>query len=464
MAHRPPGERRCGPADAGEADVEASRSSRLPPRHQAARIGLATIARLLADSEPFRLRWALQHWPYPIAKLIRSLIPPATNRPAALLESETWILKTAWDRLNLEGRLALAWPESSSAKLGGTGTLRGARKGSSSDVVHIHGNGSKDSPCTRVKGAICREPRNEPDRARFTSGPGYRPAGRGRRSAGMAPASVAPPFQPGTTPESLGSRRRPSPSSRLAGNDIGTPIAIDRPEILWRASGLGRAGLVAQMTAARLATRLAMGIEIPLAHTIVDRLLGFDRSFGESRLQLTPVEWGVWTFLFLRGSIRSTRKGDRILERARAPLVIRACGELTLDRVGPDPFDPSGLGSIVTVRWPVRIGDIAGAARLWLPESVVSLWLAAPIRPGDGDTALASRPEIFDPAAESLRRVPRGELASSWRALAGLVTMSQGLRRLRIGGVLPLSESPADRHSGQSERSRRLDPRPRRSR
>jgi hypothetical protein len=94
-------------------DVEASRSSKLPPRHQAARIGLATIARLLADREQFRLRWALQHWPYPIAKLIRSLMPPTTNRPTVLIDSETWILKTAWDRLNLEGRLALAWPESS---------------------------------------------------------------------------------------------------------------------------------------------------------------------------------------------------------------------------------------------------------------------------------------------------------------------------------------------------------------
>jgi hypothetical protein len=93
-------------------DVESSRSSKLPPRHRAARIGLATIARLLADSEQFRLRWALQHWPYPIAKLIRSLIPSATNRPAALIHSETWILKTAWDRLNLERRLVLAWPES----------------------------------------------------------------------------------------------------------------------------------------------------------------------------------------------------------------------------------------------------------------------------------------------------------------------------------------------------------------
>ena len=92
-------------------DVENSGRFKLPPRHRAARIGLTTIARLLADSEQFRLRWALQHWPYPIAKLIRSLIPPATNRHAVLIDSETWILKTAWDRLNLEGRLALAWPE-----------------------------------------------------------------------------------------------------------------------------------------------------------------------------------------------------------------------------------------------------------------------------------------------------------------------------------------------------------------
>jgi len=92
-------------------DVESSRSSQLPPRRHSARIGLLTMARLLADCEPFRLRWALQHWPYPIAKLIRSLMPPAASRPALLLEWETLILKTAWDRLNLEGRLGPAWPE-----------------------------------------------------------------------------------------------------------------------------------------------------------------------------------------------------------------------------------------------------------------------------------------------------------------------------------------------------------------
>jgi hypothetical protein len=91
-------------------DVASSQASRLPARHQSARIGLTTIARLLADIEPFRLRWALQHWPYPVAKLIRSLLPSSPSRPSALLESESLILRTAWDRLNFEGRLETTWP------------------------------------------------------------------------------------------------------------------------------------------------------------------------------------------------------------------------------------------------------------------------------------------------------------------------------------------------------------------
>ena len=224
-------------------------------------------------------------------------------------------------------------------------------------------------------------------------------------------------------------------------NDIGAPIAIDRPEILWRASGLGRASLVAQMTAPRLAARMAMGIEIPLAHTVVDRLLGFDRSFGESRLQLTPVEWGVWTFLFLRALDCFDPQAGLDSRKSMSTAHHLGLGELSLDRVGPDPFDSSDLGSIVTIRWPVRIGDIAGSARLWLPETVVSFWLAAPILPGDADTAADPTVEEVDSAAESFRRLARGELAGARRAEAGLVTLSQGLKRLRPGGVLPLSES-----------------------
>ena len=165
---------------------------------------------------------------------------------------------------------------------------------------------------------------------------------------------------------------------------MGVPITLDQPEVLWRASGLRRPDLVVQMTAPRLATRLALGIEIPLAHTVVDRLLGFDRRLAESRLQVSPVEWGVWTFLVLRAldSLEGSAEPDRRASPGGSRLV--APGDLTLDRVGPDPFDPSGLGSIVTIRWPVRAGSMAGAARLWLAESVFQRWLDSPPGPVGG--------------------------------------------------------------------------------
>ena len=92
------------------ADVQSIVNSKLPRRHHAARIGLLTLARLLADLEPFRLRWALQHWPYPIVKLTRSLMS-STKRTPAILAGETELLKTAWERLTLEGRLETRWPE-----------------------------------------------------------------------------------------------------------------------------------------------------------------------------------------------------------------------------------------------------------------------------------------------------------------------------------------------------------------
>jgi flagellar motor switch protein FliN len=222
-------------------------------------------------------------------------------------------------------------------------------------------------------------------------------------------------------------------------DEMGIAVEIDRPEIRWRASGLGRAGLVAQMSVPRLATRLAMAIETPLAHAVVDRLLGFDRPFAQSRLQLTPVEWGVWTFLFVRAI--SSFDTEPAADSRQTPETAANMnpGDVTLERVGPDPFDPSGLGSIVTVRWPVRIADVAGAVRLWLPESMISHWAAAPPRPPARNTVAAPSPEDIERAGESLRHASRRELASCWRAEAGLVTMSQGLKRLRAGGVLPLS-------------------------
>jgi type III secretion system YscQ/HrcQ family protein len=227
-----------------------------------------------------------------------------------------------------------------------------------------------------------------------------------------------------------------------------TSIAVDRPEVLWRASGLNRPGLVAQLTAPRLGTRIAVGIELPLAHAVVDRLLGFDRSLGESRLQLTPVEWGIWTFLILR--LLETLQANEAPDRSKPEIVSGALGasDLTLDRVGPDSFDPGGLGAIVTVRWPVRVGNVAGAVRLWVTESVVQSWTASAARVRPHWRATSRTLEEIASPAETVGRVRQGELGSLWRAEAGCLPLPQGLRRLRVGGVLPfsgeaLSGSPA---------------------
>jgi hypothetical protein len=74
-------------------------------RRRIAQLGLTTMARLLADADPFRVRWALQHLPYPIAKRIRTLMPPLHRRSMAISELESLILKTAWERLTLEERI-----------------------------------------------------------------------------------------------------------------------------------------------------------------------------------------------------------------------------------------------------------------------------------------------------------------------------------------------------------------------
>ncbi|HKI16588.1 MAG TPA: FliM/FliN family flagellar motor switch protein [Isosphaeraceae bacterium] len=222
---------------------------------------------------------------------------------------------------------------------------------------------------------------------------------------------------------------------------MGTPIELSRPEVQWRASGLQRPSLVVQLTAPRLATKLAVGIEISLAHTIVDHMLGFDRAFAESRLQLTPVEWGIGTFLALRvldslaGFAAQGPGGTASIESPFDP------GDVTVDRVGPDPFDPTGLGAIVTVRWSVRAGEVTAAVRLWLAESSVTLWTAS----FNGYPAGRSEPWPRDdgpgPSSGSDRRLRRAALSGIWRAVAGQVLMPRGLARLRIGGVLPISDS-----------------------
>ena len=100
------------------AGVRSDRAARCPiqpggesaRRRRTAHLGLLTIARLLADCEPFRVRWALQHWPYTIAKPTRSLMPPDSKRSLVVTQVESLVLKTAWERLNLEGRSPRAGP------------------------------------------------------------------------------------------------------------------------------------------------------------------------------------------------------------------------------------------------------------------------------------------------------------------------------------------------------------------
>jgi type III secretion system YscQ/HrcQ family protein len=222
---------------------------------------------------------------------------------------------------------------------------------------------------------------------------------------------------------------------------IGGAVVVEQPEILERASGLNRPGLIAQLIAPRQATRLAIGIENALAHALVDRLLGFDRPFAASRLQLTPVEWGVWTFLILRAL--DSLAAHRAASPARDPAGVSLLGPggLRVDRVGPDPFDPAGLGTILTVRWSVRVGTTDGAARLWVPESLVRAWLDAPLALTGGSPHRGTdSPPVTDQGRQG-RATGRGDLSSQWRAASGFVAMPQGLRRLRVGGVLPLIDS-----------------------
>lgn len=197
---------------------------------------------------------------------------------------------------------------------------------------------------------------------------------------------------------------------------MGAGLSIDRPEVLWRPSGLGRSAMVAQLVWPRLATRLAVGLETRLAHAVVDRLLGFEREAAEGRLQITPVEWGVLTFVVAETLHR--------LSSGAGPL---GAWDAIIDRVGPDAFDMTGLGRVVTIRWPVRIGEAEGSLRLWMTEALVARWLIS-------EPAAAGAPEhLTAPLWETL--------AGVWRCEAGTITLGRGVKSLRTGGVLPLSDS-----------------------
>lgn len=71
-------------------------------------IGLLTFARLLEASEPYRMRWALQHLPYSVAKLLRARMSRTKPSDPTLVSWETQLLQFVWDRLREDGRIAAA--------------------------------------------------------------------------------------------------------------------------------------------------------------------------------------------------------------------------------------------------------------------------------------------------------------------------------------------------------------------
>jgi flagellar motor switch protein FliN len=186
------------------------------------------------------------------------------------------------------------------------------------------------------------------------------------------------------------------------------PIEVGPLDAIWRASGLSRPGVVAQLAWPRLWTRVGFGLETALVHAVVDRMLGYSRLPAEGHLQVTPVEWGILSFVFARALDR--------LDARPGPF---GAWDMTIDRVGPDPFDPRDLGPIITLRWPVTIGATSGSARLWVPESLLQ------------GIDLTS-PESFEPGPAHNR------LAATWNAEAGTITLVRGLGRLKTGGVLPI--------------------------
>lgn len=81
------------------------------PSRIRAYLGLTTMARLLTACEPFRVRWALQHVPYPVAKRFRAIISSPGQSHPVLLQIEDVLLRTAWERLALDGRVPLPDPD-----------------------------------------------------------------------------------------------------------------------------------------------------------------------------------------------------------------------------------------------------------------------------------------------------------------------------------------------------------------
>lgn len=195
---------------------------------------------------------------------------------------------------------------------------------------------------------------------------------------------------------------------------------LGTPEILRRASGLNRPGMNLTLVWPSRQARIGIGIDTGLAHGLVDLMFGYARPDFEHGTQVTPVETGILTMM-------ATLVLTAIAED-RAP---GSTDDVMIDRIGPNAFDTTDLGSMMTVRLSVRLGSSSsGSVRVWLPEALVRELMSVPPR------------EPHDPAVpESLIR-RYGELGTVWRAEVGTSTFPRGLSRLRVGGVAPIDGSP----------------------
>lgn len=198
--------------------------------------------------------------------------------------------------------------------------------------------------------------------------------------------------------------------------ETGLALAPEGPVVADRPSGLKRVGLTAQWLSPQVGTRVGLGLETALAQRVIDRVLGHERTPAQQHLPTTPVEWGFWTVLAAK--LTEAINGSSHL------------GRLVLDRVGPDPFDPTGLGSCFTVTWELLHRDQpVGVVRLWLPVTMIHA--AGPLEATPAEAGNEAR------IGET-----QDQVAIEGRVQAGTVVYNGGLGSLRPKLVIPWPNAP----------------------